>query len=197
MISYWGDKIAYELVASDIIPSEDMALYAYGFFLLLSKALFLLVVSILGAVFGIFQESILFYLLFSILREYAGGIHAKTEGTCIFCTILMFLLSVSTIWALVHYQNTAVAFALLFFGFFTIILLSPLDTPEKPLSNLDRQHFQRVARGLATTYVILGIVAAIASSPLLYIVAVSEALAGLLLLGGKIDLQRRAYLLQQ
>lgn len=84
MIINLGEKIAHKLAASGTISSEDIDLYGYGFFLLLSSALYLVVVAIFGSAFGILWESIVFYFLFSILREYAGGIHAKTEHGCMF-----------------------------------------------------------------------------------------------------------------
>ena len=184
MITRLGDIIARKLVISGSIPSEDAELYSYGFFLLLSKGLYLVVVSILGAALGIFWQSILFYLLFSVLREYAGGIHAKTELGCMINTTLVLFLSVGTLRYLVQSQNLAAATALLFFGFVVIFFLSPLDSSEKPLSTSERQYYQRVSRGLAAAYVILGIGTAVTNWVLIYILAVSEALTGILLLCG-------------
>lgn len=83
MITNLGEKISHKLAASGTISPDDVDLYSYGFFLLLSSVLYLVVVAILGSAFGILWESIVFYFLFSILREYAGGIHAKTEHGCI------------------------------------------------------------------------------------------------------------------
>ena len=68
MIINLGEKIAHKLAASGTISSEDIDLYGYGFFLLLSSALYLVVVAIFGSAFGILWESIVFYFLFSILR---------------------------------------------------------------------------------------------------------------------------------
>lgn len=191
MITRLGDIIARKLVISGSIPSEDAELYAYGFFLLLSKELYLILISILGAVLGIFWQSILFYLLFSVLREYAGGIHAKTELGCMLSTTLALFLSVGTLRYLVQSQNSVAALVLLSFGFVVIVFLSPLDTPEKPLSSSERQYFQRVSRGIGAAYAILGIGSAIAGWSLLYILAVLEALAGILLLGGFLRERRR------
>lgn len=93
MITSLGKKIARRLAASGTISPEEIDLYGYGFFLLLSSTLYLIVVAIFGSVFGVLWESIVFYLLFSILRGYAGGIHAKTERGCMLSTILALLLS--------------------------------------------------------------------------------------------------------
>lgn len=191
MITHLGDIIAQKLVISGTIPSEDAELYAYGFFLLLSKGLYLGVISILGAMLGIFWQSILFYLLFSVLREYAGGIHAKTELGCMLSTTLVLFLSIGTLWYLLQSQNSAAALVLLSFGFGVVFSFSPLDTPQKPLSAFERQYYRRVSIGLAAAYAILGIGAAIAGRSLLYILAVSETLAGVLLLSGVFSQSKR------
>ena len=115
MITNWGEKIARRLAASGTILSEDVDLYGYGFFLLLSSALYLFVVAIFGSALGIFWESILFYFMFSILREYAGGIHAKTERGCMLSTILALLLSELSFTCVVSDKNSTVRFGSFFF----------------------------------------------------------------------------------
>ena len=58
MITNLGEKIAHKLAVSGTISSDDVDLYSYGFFLLLSSALYLVVVAIFGIAFGILWESI-------------------------------------------------------------------------------------------------------------------------------------------
>lgn len=116
MITNWGEKIARRLAASGTILSEDIDLYGYGFFLLLSSALYLFVVAIFGSVLGIFWESILFYFMFSILREYAGGIHAKTERGCMLSTILALLLSTVGIRGMLQAEHSTIAMMFLIVG---------------------------------------------------------------------------------
>ena len=74
MITNWGEKIARKLAASGTISPEEIDLYGYGFFLLLSSTLYLVVVSIFGCTLGVLWESIIFYFLFSSLREYGKGL---------------------------------------------------------------------------------------------------------------------------
>ena len=87
-MTFWGLRIARKLAVSGIIDPDETDLYAYGFFLLLSRGIYLLVTSIFGAVFGILWENVLFYVSFSLLREYAGGIHAKQNQAASFVPFL-------------------------------------------------------------------------------------------------------------
>lgn len=192
MITNWGEKIAHKLAASGTISSEDIDLYGYGFFLLLSSALYLVVVAIFGSAFGVLWESIVFYFLFSILRGYAGGIHAKTEYGCMLSTILALLLSTMGIWGMLQAEHLTMAMILLIVGCAVVFLFSPLDVPEKPLSAEDWRHYRRISRWLVAAYALLGIWAAAADWPILYPLAASATLEGILLLTGTIN-QKNAH----
>ena len=192
MITNLGEKIAHKLAASGTISSEDIDLYGYGFFLLLSSALYLVVVALLGSAFGILWESIVFYFLFSILREYAGGIHAKTEHGCMFSTIMALLLSIIGIRKMMQAELSTAAMVFLIVGCAAVFLFSPLDVPEKPLSADDWRYYRRISRRLAAAYALLGIWAAGAGWPILYPIAASATLEGILLLAGTIN-QKNAH----
>lgn len=192
MIINLGEKIAHKLAASGTISSEDIDLYGYGFFLLLSSALYLVVVAIFGSAFGILWESIVFYFLFSILREYAGGIHAKTEHGCMLSTILALLLSIIEIRKMMQAELSTAAIVFLIVGCAAVFLFSPLDVPEKPLSADDWRYYRRISRRVAEAYTLLGVWAAVLGWPILYPIAASVTLEGILLLAGTIN-QKKAH----
>lgn len=191
MITSLGEKIAYKLAASGTISFDDTDLYGYGFFLLLSSALYLVIVAIMGSAFGILWESILFYSLFSILREYAGGIHAKTEQGCMLGTTMALLLSISGIRGLKQADFSSVAMVFLIVGCAAVFLLSPLDVPEKRLSADDWRYYRRISRRLVAAYALLGVCAAAAGWTILYPIAASTTLEGMLLLAGTVNLKTR------
>lgn len=189
MITNWGEKIARKLAASGTISPEEIDLYGYGFFLLLSSTLYLIVVAIFGSVFGVLWESIVFYFLFSILRGYAGGIHAKTEYDCMLSTILALLLSTMGIRGMLQAEHSTMAMMLLIVGCSVVFLFSPLDVPEKPLSSGDWRHYRRISRNLAVAYVLFGVWARVAGWHILYPLAASTTLEGILLLSGTANLK--------
>lgn len=172
MITNLGEKISHKLAASGTISPDDVDLYSYGFFLLLSSVLYLVVVAILGSAFGILWESIVFYFLFSILREYAGGIHAKTEHGCIFSTILALLLSISGISGMMQAELSSAAIVLLIVGCVAVFLFSPLDVPQKQLAADDRRHYRCISRRLAVAFALLGMWTAETNQFILYPIAI-------------------------
>ena len=187
MGTWIAEHITQKLIASSVIEESDRELYSYGFFLWLSSVLYLVVAAIFGSAFGILWESIVFYFLFSILREYAGGIHAKTEHGCMLSTILALLLSIIGIRKMMQAELSTAAMVFLIVGCAAVFLFSPLDVPEKRLSADDRRYYRRISRRLAVAYALLGVWAAAVGWTILYPVAVSATLEGILILAGTIN----------
>lgn len=143
MITALGDRLAHALVLTGAVPEGEQELYSYGFFLLLSKGLFLVVTAVFGTMWGVLWESIAFHTLFALLRGYAGGIHASKESTCLFWTTAAMLFSTGLIRWLTVPGRGAAALGLLLAGLAGIALFSPLDTPEKPLDPEYRKSYRR------------------------------------------------------
>lgn len=187
MINSLSQLLAKHLYKSSIITESDMELYAYGFFVLMSRIVFLIVSVIFGIIFNIIIESILFYFLFCFIRSYAGGIHAPSELLCtIFTTILLFL-SVLGIKLMLNYGDQNIAFVLYFISLVIIIIFSPLDTKEKPLNSNEKKCFK------VKTYVVLIVIILFSITAMVfhkinifYSSLMSLVLESILLLSGKI-----------
>lgn len=192
MGTWIAEHITQKLIASSVIEEGDRELYSYGFFLLFSSILYLIVAAIFGSVFGILWESVVFYFLFSILREYAGGIHAKTEHSCMLSTILALLLSIIGIRKMMQAELSTAAMVFLIVGCAAVFLFSPLDVPEKRLSADDWRYYRRISLRLAVAYALLGVWAAATGWLILYPIAASATLEGILLLAGTIN-QKNAH----
>ena len=136
MILELARKLTFKLYPE--IGSEQADLYAYGFFVLFSKGLSFAEVLLSGIILHTVWNAIVFYFAFTPLREYSGGIHARKEKTCIFCTALALFLSIAGIKLLEVTVGCAIQAALLIVGTSVVFLFSPLDVPEKPLDEDER-----------------------------------------------------------
>lgn len=193
MITALGDRLAQALVQSGAVPDEERELYSYGFFLLLSKGLFLLAAMAFGAMWGCLWESVLFYALFTLLRGYAGGYHAAKEHTCLICTTVAMLSATGLIRWLEAPGREAVALWLLLTGLVGVALLSPLDSPEKPLVTEDRNHYRRKSMTVTLAAAIGSLVsAALGWLAPIAIAAPALALEALLLAAGTVKAQKSA-----
>ena len=104
-------------------------------------------------------------------------------------TILALLLSIMGIRKMMQAELSTAAMVFLIVGCVAVFLFSPMDVPGKPLSAEDWRHYRRVSRWLAAAYVLLGIWATSAGWPILYPIAASATLEGILLLAGTINLK--------
>ena len=164
-----------------------MELYAYGFFVLISKIIFLIVSVIFGIIFNIVTESILFYILFSFIRSYAGGIHAPTEFLCTIFTTISLFLGVSAIKFLLNYGDPKIAYAVYFLSFIIIIILSPLDTKEKPLNCNEKKCFKVKTYAVLIVIILISITAVVFFKiNFFYSSLMSIVLESILLVSGKI-----------
>ncbi|MBQ8010486.1 MAG: accessory gene regulator B family protein, partial [Oscillospiraceae bacterium] len=72
-----------------VILSEDKEIYRYGVQQGLNLAFNFLTTLVIGAVCGMFWESVLFMAAYMPLRSFAGGYHAKTHLRCYLYSIVM------------------------------------------------------------------------------------------------------------
>lgn len=185
MISELARKLTSKLYPE--IDSEQADLYAYGFFVLFSKGLGFAEVLLSGIILHNVWNAIVFYFAFTPLREYSGGIHARKEITCIFCTALALFLSIAGIKLLEVTVGCAIQAALLIVGTVVVFLFSPLDTPEKPLDKEEHILFRQKSRLLCIAADLLAILSyAFGLSGIMDAISVSLALEGILLIAGKI-----------
>lgn len=156
MISTLSSSISEKLCSANVISRDEQELYSYGFFLLLSRGIFFAVAAIFGVLFETVCESILFYILFSALRGYAGGIHASKEATCMCCTTALLLLASGCVQIMEVAGFVTVPIWLLIVGGTIVFLLSPLDSKEKPLSNLELRRYRQISRWITVGIILLG-----------------------------------------
>lgn len=192
MISSLAEDLTQRLLAAGRIAEEEQELYTYGFFLLLSRLFFLAVTLACSLIAGLPAEGVLFYGMFTLLRSYAGGAHARTESACTLLTGLALCCSILAIRALEAAQAITITLGLLAAGDTGVLLFSPLDAPEKPLDNSERKHYRSISLLLVLSCSLLSAGAALGGFwGVAGAAAVSTALEGILLTVGKFTLYRR------
>ncbi len=186
MISKLSQHIAVGLARSSVIQDEDIELYAYGFYVLISKLLFLIISLILGVILNIVLESLVFYVSFSIIRAYAGGVHADKEWKCFVYTTIALLICALGIKLLINFEPTCVYVSMLIASSLLIIIFSPLDTEEKPLSEIEREKYSIISLLILLIYLAMSLVLVITGiRNIKYSICVAVTLEATLLITGK------------
>lgn len=145
MISKFSELLVKYFLKQSNITDDEQDLYQYGFFVLLSQILYFIVTCIMGALFGIFFESIIFYVAFQFIRRYAGGYHASTETRCEIMSTLSILACIVVIRLSKTYDFQFALLILSTVSVLCIAVLCPLDTPEKPLSEKEFKYFRKIS----------------------------------------------------
>lgn len=145
MIEKLASKSAESFIKMPNTRYDKIEIYKYGFFVLYSNILFLLLSMLLGAVFGVFLQGVLFYVAFFSIRQYAGGYHASTETRCEVMSTLSILACIIVIRLSKTYNFQFALLIISAVSALCIAILCPLDTPEKPLSEKELKYFRKIS----------------------------------------------------
>ena len=191
MITHLSEFFTEKLISDGNIAKEDRELYVYGFFMLLSQLMYLIIVCILGLIFCCFFESVIFYAAFLFIRRYAGGYHASSEARCELMSISSIVASIAVIKLSGIYNFGIFLLILAGISAVCIFILCPLDTPEKPLSDKEIVHFRKTARIILAIIAVAAVVSYGFRLKVLFAPAcVSLILESVLLAAGKIKERR-------
>lgn len=145
MINDLALKCAQCFVKNNSTKFNDIEVYQYGFFVLFTKIYFWIFTIIIGAVFNVLVESVVFYFSFSMIRQFAGGYHARSELKCEFITSSCIVFSLL---AIRLFSNSDLSVLLLLFALISsviILLLAPIGAKEKPLNENEYRCFRRIS----------------------------------------------------
>ena len=187
MLGKLSAKIAAHLCETATIAKEDEELYAYGFFIILSRLLFLFISAICGLILHVAIESIVFFVFFCLIRSYAGGIHASSEFKCTFYTTGALIICIFNIKCFIWYNLDYILTGILVLASTCVLAFAPLDSLEKPLSKRDKKYYKKVTWIITASVVALIIIFYFLKLKNLSISCiVSLALESILLIAGKI-----------
>lgn len=144
MISAVASRLSKAMAGSGIILSDEIPIYEYGMFMFLSYTFFFCISILIGIIIKILPEAVIFYLTFCIIREYAGGIHAKKEKSCMVLTTISIFISEIAIKFLIVGSRVLIAFLIILLSAFSLLIFSPLQNANKKYTINDIQHFRRV-----------------------------------------------------
>ncbi len=132
---------------------------------------------VIGFIFGVLYESLVFAITLSILKKYSGGAHASSPSRCLFIgsTIsVSFSLLISKI---LYKQNiwriTVIGILCVIISIYIIIKKAPVDSENKPItSNIMRQRLKRysiVTILICSIVMVIVLIIFTASSNIVYI----------------------------
>ncbi len=139
-----SEQIADGFEKQRVISSEDKEIYRYGVQQGLNLAFNLLTTLVIGAVCGMFWESVLFMAAYMPLRSFAGGYHAKTHLRCYLYSILM----ITAVLLAIRFLplSRMIYGCLMLAGSIVMIMLAPVEDQNKPLDDDEQRVYCKRTR---------------------------------------------------
>ncbi|MDZ5252475.1 accessory gene regulator ArgB-like protein [Clostridium sp. LIBA-8841] len=129
-----AEKVSNELN----YDNERKEVIQYGTYALIQTLISIISVLILGLIFNIALEALIFLFTASILRKYSGGAHSESSNVCtllgIVISICIGFLIKSSFFVNMNFEFIIFIGVVIFvFAYFIIFKYAPVDTPNKPI----------------------------------------------------------------
>ena len=143
MVNSIAEKIVSYAVSIGSIKEEQHEEYLYGLNLILNAFITDVTLIVIGCVMDMLWETLLFWLVYRVLRKYCGGFHFSTSlrcylSTCIMCPVVLLIIRYIPYFEL--WQNGAVVLSVII-----LFLMSPVEAANKPLDEDERRVFRKVS----------------------------------------------------
>lgn len=178
-------RIGDNLVRSNVVKAEDAEIYIYGINQILISVLNVFSALIIGLIFGVFFEILVFMAVYIPLRSYAGGYHARTPLRCyIFSVIMLIAVSLGLKYLCIAEWVYYVIFALVII---IICVLSPVEDRNKPLDEIEHKIYKKRTIFVVVAELTIALLLKLVMFDNLFIaIAYSFVVLSLMLIGGKI-----------
>lgn len=134
--------IVKQLILYHAISEEQSALYLYCANAVLEYAANLLSCLLTGILFFRLSWTILFLVCIIPLRSYAGGWHARTGLQCYLLSMAVYIITMLLCSRLIDWISLPYQMILFLISSAAVVLLSPVETPQKPLTPSKRKKFR-------------------------------------------------------
>ena len=101
---------------------------------------------LIAIILGLFKESIVFFMAFSILRVHNGGYHSDSYLKCFITSSLSFFTTIIIGKILFEYITFPVVIILLLFAIMIVFKYAPIESENKPLGIKRKAKFKKRSR---------------------------------------------------
>ena len=161
MISFISRIIADFLFKKGAISEEHKEICAYGYEVVLFNLFNALLIVVLGILFHRLVDSMIFFFIFAVLRQYTGGYHAKNTIMCtaVYLVSYTFIMFVSQSIYLGEYYTMPLCILLnaAFVGF--IFMYAPVENKNKEYEISEKKKFKKISIILGLLVSVISIIA--------------------------------------
>lgn len=160
------DNISEKIAGAICNDSQELEVIVYGVHQTIIMMMNFLLTMISGIIWHEFLFMAIMFLYFSILRPYAGGYHAKTEGKCLAPSIALINL---VLFGKQYFRLCFPAYLVICLASIGVIFLcAPIGNPNKTLDMMERRVYRRKSRIIVAISSVIFIAAVIFKWQILY-----------------------------
>lgn len=128
------------IVCADCNDEDEQSVIEFGIGILFSKFLNLVTEIIIGCLFSMLTETIIFLIAFTFLRSYAGGFHASSSGKCyVFSSITMTV----ALLIIKYVDSVAINCIFILLGLILCLIFAPVESENKPLDIIEKNVYRK------------------------------------------------------
>ncbi|RKM53913.1 accessory regulator AgrB [Butyrivibrio sp. X503] len=148
-MEYLSKKLTDYILEKNVIDKENYEIYKYGFESFLETAFCFASVLVIAAFMHAIPQALFFSFFFLMMRSYTGGLHLKTFKACYVSSCLILVACILLVKNLT--VNPYLSIAIYGASVLAIVLLGPVDHPNKQVDEEDNKRF------MFRSYIILAI----------------------------------------
>lgn len=157
VISKASLRLSNVMARNGIIKPEDATVYSYGLELVISTVLSIIEVIIISFILSEPLAGIFYMLAFIPIRSTAGGYHATTHLYCQLTFAISFTIFIFAAKLLAAYILPIYLIAISAMNLITVLILSPIGTSKKPMTEVKRKTNRKRSIILSVAYVLIGV----------------------------------------
>lgn len=139
-----ANALTDKLVQWNIVKYEDRELYAYGLWQGTILIFNFLTIIVIGLLFKMLWQSLVFIIAYGFLRPVAGGYHARKQINCYILSIVL-IVTVLCMLRWIHW-NSIVCLIILLISGIIILLFAPIEDENKPLDIKEKRVYKHRTR---------------------------------------------------
>lgn len=145
MIHLLSSVLTDFLCRSGIVPEDDREIYAYGYEILISSIIGIASVMVIGALLGVFAETLVFIVVFISTRQTCGGYHADSYIKCISVYITNYIMVIGLTLCLLETYSLFVWLIMTIPAASAVIGFAPMENENKPMTDDEKKINRRRA----------------------------------------------------
>ncbi len=143
MLSSRLENLAEVIMENETNPNIDKDIIVYGLNSAIEQGASMFTAVLLGWIFGLTAEIIVFMVSFTLIRTYAGGYHCKKALNCYIMSSGIIVGVLAIVKFIPNGFVVVICFTVLALSIPTLYKTPPVETPTKPLDEIEKKYYQK------------------------------------------------------